>query len=41
MQVLSLSPDQINALAESERNAIMQLVSLIIAPLFISVLIGT
>lgn len=27
MQVLSLSQDQINALAESERNAIMQLVS--------------
>jgi len=27
MQVLSLTPDQINALAESERAAIMQLVS--------------
>jgi len=41
MQVLSLSPDQINALADSERNAIMQLVSLIIVLLFFLVLIGT
>ena len=38
MQVLSLSQDQVNALAESERNAIMQLASRVAASFVNSVL---